>query len=553
METEGQTTKVYVLTRPGLKDFLRRTSELYELAVYTASVPKYANPILDRIDPEKLISHRLFREHCAIAKGFFVKNLSRLGRSLKDVIIIDNIPLSYSLHPFNGIPVDTWISSKSDTQLKELLPILEQLAKVPDVRIAIKKIVKKGKVDYKNALQVLKNEVKMKKGLDQSFENETVNKSIEEQIKSEILLRHSNSQIALPNCLSPHSRTKSRTAMKEILSKSFCQDCSVLEEEAEEVLERSKESQAVVEDNDDIELLLEELDDSPRKKPRGDEPYRIPVRLASSGGSETPPEILPNFELSSPLTRRRRPVPKPGKDREGSKTAEVTPCKYSPSAAVKEPSLVATPCRNSDSRYSKLNRTYTQINYKDTVGSAKTDSYSTPLKTAQYHSERYGVYKKPLPTLDYSYGTPTRLNSFAENPTHAGNYKDPSVHKTHTYATLSHYTPGKETQLHLPGRDWNSVGMYRHTVQEERPREYGKCRANDSDVLNRTVGSVYGGGFSVRPKADYSSYYSRNTFATPKYETDSRLASKGQVSTPVSRPYGVYASKTSVKNSRWGI
>eukprot|EP00826_Nyctotherus_ovalis_P055470 TRINITY_DN7364_c0_g1_i17.p1 TRINITY_DN7364_c0_g1~~TRINITY_DN7364_c0_g1_i17.p1 ORF type:complete len:218 (+),score=45.46 TRINITY_DN7364_c0_g1_i17:603-1256(+) len=194
---EGQVTKVYVLTRPGLKEFLKRTSELYELAVYTASIPKYANPILDRIDPENLISHRLFREHCAIAKGFFVKNLSKLGRSLKDIIIIDNTPLSYSLHPFNGIPVDTWISSKNDAQLKELLPILERLAKVPDVRIAIKKIVKKGKVDYKNALQVLKSDAKVKKGLDQSFENETANKSIEQQIKSEILLRHSSSHITL--------------------------------------------------------------------------------------------------------------------------------------------------------------------------------------------------------------------------------------------------------------------------------------------------------------------------------------------------------------------
>jgi RNA polymerase II subunit A small phosphatase-like protein len=156
-----------VLTRPGLKEFLKRTSELYELVIYTASIPSYANPILDKIDPDNVINHRLFREHCEITKGFFVKNLSKLGRSLKNVIIIDNTPSSYSLHPCNGIPVNTWISSKNDTQLKELIPILEHLAEVPDVRTAIKKIVKKGKVDYKNAPYVLNEKVKK---VDRSFE-----------------------------------------------------------------------------------------------------------------------------------------------------------------------------------------------------------------------------------------------------------------------------------------------------------------------------------------------------------------------------------------------
>eukprot|EP00826_Nyctotherus_ovalis_P055473 TRINITY_DN7364_c0_g2_i3.p1 TRINITY_DN7364_c0_g2~~TRINITY_DN7364_c0_g2_i3.p1 ORF type:complete len:373 (-),score=66.14 TRINITY_DN7364_c0_g2_i3:146-1264(-) len=367
--------------------------------------------------------------------------------------------------------------------------------------------------------------------------------------------RHSSSHITLPNCLSPHSRTKSRSAIKEILSKSFCQDCSVLNEETEGVLEHSKESQISVEDDDEIELLLEELDDSSKKKGQGDEPYRIPVRLASSGVSKAPPDTHPNFELSNPPTKCRRPISKLAQDKEGSKTAEVMPGKYLTSALLKDSSFVASLSRVSDSKYSKLNRTYTQINYKDTVNSAKTDSYSTPIKTAQYHSERYGVYKKPVPTLDYSYRIPGGLNSFVEDPKNARNYKDLSSHKTHTYAnpTLSYHTPSKEAGLYFPGRERNNVSMYSYTVQEQRPREYGKYRVSDSDVLNKTVGSIYGGGFGVRPKADYGNYNSRNTFTAPKYETDSRLAGRGQVSTPVSRPYGVYASKTSVKNSRWGI
>lgn len=74
-------------------------AKLYELVIYTASLSKYANPLLDWLDPNGLCSHRLFREHCTFINGIFVKDLDRLDRDLKDTIIIDNSPPSYMLHP----------------------------------------------------------------------------------------------------------------------------------------------------------------------------------------------------------------------------------------------------------------------------------------------------------------------------------------------------------------------------------------------------------------------------------------------------------------------
>lgn len=75
--------------RPGLDEFLQKSSELYEIVVFTASVEYYAGPVLDAIDRKRCISHRLYREHCVRVDGEFVKDLSRLGRDISKVVIID--------------------------------------------------------------------------------------------------------------------------------------------------------------------------------------------------------------------------------------------------------------------------------------------------------------------------------------------------------------------------------------------------------------------------------------------------------------------------------
>jgi TFIIF-interacting CTD phosphatase-like protein len=49
------------------------------------------------MDPNNYCTARLFREHCAFINQVFVKDLSLLGRNLKDSIIIDNSPTSYML------------------------------------------------------------------------------------------------------------------------------------------------------------------------------------------------------------------------------------------------------------------------------------------------------------------------------------------------------------------------------------------------------------------------------------------------------------------------
>ncbi|KAG5518766.1 hypothetical protein PMAC_002737 [Pneumocystis sp. 'macacae'] len=124
---------VYVIKRPGVDCFMKRMGELFEIVVFTASLAKYADPVLDMLDIHHVVKHRLFRESCFNHQGNYVKNLSQLGRELKNVLIIDNSPTSYIFHPSHAIPVSSWFNDIHDTELLDLIPFLEDLTTVSDV------------------------------------------------------------------------------------------------------------------------------------------------------------------------------------------------------------------------------------------------------------------------------------------------------------------------------------------------------------------------------------------------------------------------------------
>ena len=81
IEIDGNTHHVYVLKRPYVDKFLTEMGKLYEVVLFTASLSKYADPVTDLLDPQRVCRHRLFREHCVFHRGSYVKDLSRLGRA----------------------------------------------------------------------------------------------------------------------------------------------------------------------------------------------------------------------------------------------------------------------------------------------------------------------------------------------------------------------------------------------------------------------------------------------------------------------------------------
>ncbi|KAG4124412.1 hypothetical protein ERO13_D10G038900v2 [Gossypium hirsutum] len=131
---------VYVKQRPHLHKFLEKVAEMFEVVIFTASQSIYAEQLLDILDPDrKLISRRVYRESCIFSDGSYTKDLTVLGVDLAKVAIIDNSPQVYRLQVNNGIPIKSWFDDPSDCALISLLPFLETLVDIDDVRPVIAK------------------------------------------------------------------------------------------------------------------------------------------------------------------------------------------------------------------------------------------------------------------------------------------------------------------------------------------------------------------------------------------------------------------------------
>ncbi|KAJ0422282.1 NIF-domain-containing protein [Aspergillus carlsbadensis] len=146
VEIEGQYHNIYVIKRPGVDQFMKRVGELYEVVVFTASVSKYGDPLLDQLDIHGVVHHRLFRDSCYNHQGNYVKVI---GRDLRDTIIIDNSPTSYIFHPQHAIPISSWFSDAHDNELLDLIPVLEDLA-----RTQVKDVIMKDSKGWDGKLRV---------------------------------------------------------------------------------------------------------------------------------------------------------------------------------------------------------------------------------------------------------------------------------------------------------------------------------------------------------------------------------------------------------------
>ena len=72
---------------------------------------------------------KLYRIHTIIIDNDFVKDLSKLGRDLSRIIIVDNMEQNYKLQKNNGITIRPfWGKDVEDTALVDLLDILKKIS-----------------------------------------------------------------------------------------------------------------------------------------------------------------------------------------------------------------------------------------------------------------------------------------------------------------------------------------------------------------------------------------------------------------------------------------
>ena len=128
--------------RPWVTEFLNEVVKYYELIIFTGATDDYANLLIDALDENKsYFSHRLYRQHMIIIDNEFVKDLTRIGRPLDKIVIVDNMPQNFRLQKENGINIRSfWGEDIYDTALINLSPILVKIAQEGgDIRVGLEK------------------------------------------------------------------------------------------------------------------------------------------------------------------------------------------------------------------------------------------------------------------------------------------------------------------------------------------------------------------------------------------------------------------------------
>ena len=96
------------------------------------------------IDKESVVSHILYRQHCLYVDENYLKDLKSLNRDLvreyfefyiqKKTVIIDNSLYAFAYQLDNGIPISSYFDNKKDEELKNMIPLLQRIVHMKDVR-----------------------------------------------------------------------------------------------------------------------------------------------------------------------------------------------------------------------------------------------------------------------------------------------------------------------------------------------------------------------------------------------------------------------------------
>lgn len=132
--------KIYFKIRPNCLEFLDVVSKHFDVCIFTAGHKVYADPIIDRLDPNKSIfKARYFNDSCKKISQYIIKDLRILNRDLKDVLLVDNTALCFGLQKENGIPIVCYTGQNEDKELSYLTEFLLYLNTFEDVRNGIMK------------------------------------------------------------------------------------------------------------------------------------------------------------------------------------------------------------------------------------------------------------------------------------------------------------------------------------------------------------------------------------------------------------------------------
>jgi CTD small phosphatase-like protein 2 len=136
--SEKVLNKVGIFLRPKVQEFLKEISNYFIIGIFTASIPEYADAVINYLDPdEKLVKFRLYRNDCVNLENLVkIKDLRIFGENnLNRIVLLDNNIYSFSAQLSNGILINSFFGDKNDDELSNVRKyLIEYISPSDDVR-----------------------------------------------------------------------------------------------------------------------------------------------------------------------------------------------------------------------------------------------------------------------------------------------------------------------------------------------------------------------------------------------------------------------------------
>lgn len=133
-----------IYRRPYLSEFLAAAFDGFEVAVWSSASSDYVRAIVSAIFPNPDALHFVWsasrctqRFHPELMYWYWRKNLQKVkkrGYPLERVVMLDDSPEKLEAHYGNHLPIAPFTGDLADTQLRDILPFLNYLHGVENMR-----------------------------------------------------------------------------------------------------------------------------------------------------------------------------------------------------------------------------------------------------------------------------------------------------------------------------------------------------------------------------------------------------------------------------------
>jgi len=131
----------FAIKRPGLDQFMKEMSAIFNICIYTANKTRYANDIVKAVGLTPYIFEVYTREHCTkVSEKMYMKSLLNLGFSLANTIFVDDSAIQMRSQPLNSILIQSFKGEIGDSALIYLSPFLKHVSTLNDVRPVTEKL-----------------------------------------------------------------------------------------------------------------------------------------------------------------------------------------------------------------------------------------------------------------------------------------------------------------------------------------------------------------------------------------------------------------------------